>query len=598
MSVKVTNTTVEVTLPKDATGNVLVDVNGQGYYAPVKDGKASVNVIGLDAGTYPVTVNYLGDDKYSNATKSASVTVPEEEVPVVELKDPGLKLDIEDTVVSVSIDSEATGDVIVTVGDISFVQDAGELLPIDVSEYLSNGTYSVSVKYVGDDIFAEKVLVGGSVAVPDETVVEPKDPNLKANTSNTTIAVTVDKDATGNVLVDIGGQGYYAVIKDGHASVNVIGLDEGKYRAVVNYVGDDNFKASSTDVTVTVPSSGKNDTLVNPKADIKISEDAVSVELPKDTAGYVLVDVDGKGYYAPVKDGKASIDLPELEAGNHTVTVTYTGDNKYQSANATKTISIEDEIETIIAEDLTKVEKAPDRFEATFNDANGKALANTEVTFTLNGVTYTRTTDTNGKASIGINLDAGNYTILVTNTVTKESKELKINVLSRFAVHNDLTKYFRNASQYLVKILDDEGNPAKAGEVVTFNINGVFYNRTADTNGNVKININLNPGDYIITSEYKGCRVSNNIKVLPILTGKDLTKKFGQPNQFEATLVDGQGKAYANQDVIFNINGVFYTRTTDANGVAKLNINLQAGKYIITSYYKEAVTSNTVTVTA
>ena len=598
MSVKVTNTTVEVTLPKDATGNVLVDVNGQGYYAPVKDGKASVNVIGLDAGTYPVTVNYLGDDKYSNATKSASVTVPEEEVPVVELKDPGLKLDIEDTVVSVSIDSEATGDVIVTVGDISFVQDAGELLPIDVSEYLSNGTYSVSVKYVGDDIFAEKVLVGGSVAVPDETVVEPKDPNLKASASNTTIAVTVDKDATGNVLVDIGGQGYYAVIKDGHASVNVIGLDEGKYRAVVNYVGDDNFKASSTDVTVTVPSSGKNDTLVNPKADIKISEDAVSVELPKDTAGYVLVDVDGKGYYAPVKDGKASIDLPELEAGNHTVTVTYTGDNKYQSANATKTISIEDEIETIIAEDLTKVEKAPDRFEATFNDANGKALANTEVTFTLNGVTYTRTTDTNGKASIGINLDAGNYTILVTNTVTKESKELKINVLSRFAVHNDLTKYFRNASQYIVKILDDEGNPAKAGEVVTFNINGVFYNRTADTNGNVKLNINLNPGDYIITSEYKGCRVSNNIKVLPILTGKDLTKKFGQPNQFEATLVDGQGKAYANQDVIFNINGVFYTRTTDANGVAKLNINLQAGKYIITSYYKEAVTSNTVTVTA
>ena len=41
-----------------------------------------------------------------------------------------------------------------------------------------------------------------------------------------------------------------------------------------------------------------------------------------------------------------------------------------------------------------------------------------------------------------------------------------------------------------------------------------------------------------------------------------------------------------------------YQRTTDSNGVAKLNINLQAGIYIITSTYNDFSTSNTVTVTA
>ncbi|MBR6023883.1 MAG: carboxypeptidase regulatory-like domain-containing protein, partial [Methanobrevibacter sp.] len=290
-------------------------------------------------------------------------------------------------------------------------------------------------------------------------------------------------------------------------------------------------------------------------------------------------------------------DLPELAPGNHTVTVTYTGDKKYDSANATKTIEVEAPVETIISENLTKVEKSPARFEANFTDATGKALANTDVKFIISGTTYTRTTDANGKAGMNINLPAGNYTITVINPVTNESKVNTITVLPRIE-SSDLTKYFKNASQFLVKVFDDEGNPVKAGEVVTFNINGVFYNRTTDDNGYAKLSINLIDGDYVITTEYKGCKAANNIKVLPILTAKDLTKQYGKSGAFEATLVDGQGKPYANQQVEFNINGVFYKRTTGSNGVAKLNINLPAGKYIVTSSYGGFNIANTVTVTA
>ena len=54
--------------------------------------------------------------------------------------------------------------------------------------------------------------------------------------------------------------------------------------------------------------------------------------------------------------------------------------------------------------------------------------------------------------------------------------------------------------------------------------------------------------------------------------------------------------AYASQTIKFNINGVFYDRTTDANGIAKLNINLMSGKYIITSMYNGAAISNEVTI--
>ncbi|WP_296862455.1 hypothetical protein, partial [uncultured Methanobrevibacter sp.] len=115
-------------------------------------------------------------------------------------------------------------------------------------------------------------------------------------------------------------------------------------------------------------------------------------------------------------------------------------------------------------------------------------------------------------------------------------------------------------------------------------------------NGTAKLNINLQPGDYIITSEYKGCLVSNSIKVLPVLSADDLVMKYRDGSQFKAKLVDGQGKAYTGQSVQFNINGVLYNRVTGSDGIAKLNINLMPGEYIITSSYNGSSIANKITI--
>ena len=261
---------------------------------------------------------------------------------------------------------------------------------------------------------------------------------------------------------------------------------------------------------------------------------------------------------------------------------TFEGGNKYNN---------------IISEDLRKIERNASKFEAKFMFAI-YPLINETVKFKINDIEYERTTDEEGIARIAINLAAGNYTIQSINPNSGEVKNNTITVLPRIVENNDLEKFYRNESQYWIKVLDDEGNPAKANEIVTFNINGVFYNRTTNASGYVKLNINLQPRDYVITAEYKGCRVSNKIKVKPILFADDLTKKYGTPNQFEAKLLDGQGNPLANTNVTFNINGVFYSRATDINGTAKLNINLMAGEYIITSSYNGVNVANKVTVTA
>ncbi|MBR5954832.1 MAG: right-handed parallel beta-helix repeat-containing protein [Methanobrevibacter sp.] len=244
----------------------------------------------------------------------------------------------------------------------------------------------------------------------------------------------------------------------------------------------------------------------------------------------------------------------------------------------------------IYTEDLVKIYKNESKFVAEIDDAC------VNVTFEINGKNYTRISDENGTASMAINLGPGNYTIKTTyNNATVENT---ITVLPTLIAEN-LVKYYRNESQFFIDLIDSEGNPVN-GTNITMNINGVFYNRETNENGTARLNINLIPGEYILTAidPLTGLQMSYNITVLPVLTAEDMEMTYKDGSQFTAKVVDGQGKALANAKVTFNINGVLYHKTTDENGTAKLNINLMAGEYIITSQYGQATISNKITITA
>ena len=243
---------------------------------------------------------------------------------------------------------------------------------------------------------------------------------------------------------------------------------------------------------------------------------------------------------------------------------------------------------TIYTQNLVKIYKNESKFEANIG------AANETVTFEINGGTYNRTSDENGTAKMAINLNPGNYTIkTIFNGTTVENT---ITILPTLIADN-LVKYFRNASQFYISLIDGEGNPV-AGQNITMNINGVFYNRTTNENGTAKLNINLAPGEYILTAidPLTGLQMSYNITVLPTLNATDLEMKYKDGSTFNVTVLDGQGNPLKDAAVTFNINGVFYTRYTDSQGIAKLNINLMAGQYIITSEYDEMRIANTITI--
>ncbi len=243
----------------------------------------------------------------------------------------------------------------------------------------------------------------------------------------------------------------------------------------------------------------------------------------------------------------------------------------------------------VFAENLVKFYKNASQFNAYIGEANQTVI------FELNGNNYTRTSKNNGIATMNINLRPGEYEIIThyKNASAKNS----ITVLSTL-IGQDLVKYYKNASQFYVSLVDGQGNPVK-NTTITMNINGVFYNRTTNENGTAKLNINLPEGTYILTAmdPITNLTMAYIIKVLPTLTGNNITMKYLDGTVFTVKLVDGTGKELSGATITFNINGVFYNRITNASGIAKLNIRLPSGVYIITSQYESAVISNKVTIT-
>lgn len=154
----------------------------------------------------------------------------------------------------------------------------------------------------------------------------------------------------------------------------------------------------------------------------------------------------------------------------------------------------------------------------------------------------------------------------------------------------DLSMYYKNGSRYEVsiyqdgKIINSQNNDSK----VIFNVNGVNYTKEL-VNGKASIGINLNPGNYTITTFYHYtdglATKTNNIEVLSTILANDVVKFFRNGTQYCAKFLDGCGSPLVNASVIFNINGVFYKKQTDDNGMARLNINLFPGEYILTAIH-------------
>ena len=620
-----------VTALKQGKANITITVGDNRRYAlnsTVVTVSVSLNDACVSGEDMALNVGETGAIKYSAVPKGLDVSFVEDGSGVVSVDEHGIvtalkqgsanvtitvgdnkKYALNSTTVAVSVslnDASVSGeDMALNVGetgaikysavpkglDVSFVEDGSGVVSVDehgIVTALKQGSANITIT-VGDN---KKYALNSTIicvnvhGLPSKIIIEN-------DTLDMIIGDVVDPGVTlmpsdaGNLSFTVSDENI--VLVNGYGVVTAVGV--GNATIFVRFDGNDKYLPSNATITVSV----KNALIIKAPDVVKYyggpERFVVNVTDSKGTplSNKSVTIVINKVTYNRTTDenGIASMAIV-LPSGTFNATVTVDNNTVNSVVNVLTTVN---------GTDVVKVFRNATQYYTTFRDSEGNYLKEgTLVTFNINGVFYDRKVSTNGLAKLNINLEPGKYIITAMNNVTGEQSSNIITVLSRITENNDITKYYRNATQYTAKIIGDDGKAVGAGESVTFNINGVFYTRQTDANGIVKLNINLQPGDYILTAEYKGCMVSNKIKVLPVLTAKDITKKYGSPDQFVASLVDGQGKAFANQKIEFNINGVFYYRTTDSTGAAKLNINLMPGEYIITSSYNGSSIANKITV--
>ncbi|MCF0226074.1 MAG: Ig-like domain repeat protein, partial [Methanobrevibacter sp.] len=393
------------------------------------------------------------------------------------------------------------------------------------------------------------------------------------------------------------------VDENGNAYLTLQNWNAGDYTLIVEFKGNDNYNGTTSNASFTVFKKEATMNITAPETFVQHNNNTVVVTVPSDATGEVVITIGNQEFKANVVKGVATVVVTNLNTvGIQNMSVKYSGDAKYNSSEKTILINITPKDKTVlITDDVKLYYKNGTRWVAILTTSYGKPIEGATLTFTINGQNYDRTTGADGSASMAINLNPDVYSCAVsykgTNTSEEISKNVTVTVLST-VYGNNLTLYYRNGTKYNALFVDKQGNPLKNTKV-TFNINGVMYERITDENGFTSgLTINLRQGTYIITAvnPVTGQSYSNVITVLPTIITKNIVKYYKNGTQFEAKVVDGHGNPLSGQKLTFNINGVFYSRTTNADGIAILNINLPPENYIITTECNGCTVSNTVDV--
>ena len=574
-------------------GEVIFSINGTNYTAGVVDGVAKISVYFDEVGDYVISANYKNNGLYNGSFVQKTVSVTKTDVNLTAYI--GDIVYGENPIVSINVTSVAgvnvTGDVVLTISGKKYIVNVVNALAVfEIPEMLDAGEYHIDVSYLGSEKYnAADGTADFTVAKKEITMNVTIDKDYRDIKVNVNLSEKLD----GNLTVLVNNTPYTLSYTNGTGSLIFKNLTYGNY--TINAVfTKDNYQTVNVSENVEINSIK---TVLEAENVVMYYKDGTRFAVVlRDIYGNplanmdVIISINGRDYVKQSdENGTASLGL-NLESKNYTVVTTFGGNSKYFGTRSNNTVSI---LSTLLSKDIVKYYRNGTQFYATVLDFKGNPLANTTVMFNINGVFYNKTTDENGTAKLNIWLRPGKYIITIFNLVTGEQAGNNVTVLSKIVENYDLVKYYKNASKFSVKILDSQGYPVE-GTIVTFNINGVFYYKETDANGIASLAINLRPGKYVITTMYGQYDIGNNVTVLPTLQTSDLKMKYLDGSAFNARVVDGQGNPLANQIVTFNVNGVFYNKVTNDEGIASLNIRLMKGEYIITSIYNGFETGNTI----
>ena len=309
-------------------------------------------------------------------------------------------------------------------------------------------------------------------------------------------------------------------------------------------------------------------------------------------------DATGEDSSAVEEDTTSSVE--EISVSNEESVSDENSENEVLSTDNTDSLS---ESETLKNTSLTTNSSSVIRgydISATLTDSDNVSLSNKVVTYTLSGKTYNKTTDSNGKITIPINLAAGTYTLKLAfagdDNYSGTTKSISLKVLANTPkITTGSTSVMRG--YYFYAYLKDAAGKALKGQKITFKVNGKTYTKTTNSNGRAALKIKLPVGKYKVNIVHSASGIYSYAKKTVTIKSLANTPKISLSSKsvirgkyIYAYLKDGAGKVLSDKKLTFTLNGRSYVKKTNSNGRAALKVKIAAGKYRLRIYhYKSGV---------
>ena len=310
-------------------------------------------------------------------------------------------------------------------------------------------------------------------------------------------------------------------------------LKKGNYNVVMNYKGSNKYEAAKKTTKITVKKTLKTK-LSAPKITTTPKTSTKYVVTLKDQNGNaikkqkVTVIVNGKKYTKKTNSkGQVTINVKFSKLTSYKVKATYKGSKVYKKSSANGKITVKKTATVISAPNMETNPNVAIDYTVTLKTASGSPIAKQNLKITLDGKTYTKTTNNNGQVTIQTKFATeNNYKATVTyagSTIYKNADAVGTVKVSR--VQTRLFTYDRtfsndSADSYIISLKDSSGK-ALSNEAIDYILNGKSYTQNTDANGQVKVNISaLDVGSYDInvrfnqTNQYGASQSSSKINIL------------------------------------------------------------------------------------
>ena len=561
---------IKVIMNNVESGFVLLEIDGGNNVSILINNYTGNYSTSLGIGMHNITVYYIGDSEYTEATpKSGIIVVNDKEATVITL-DPVDLVVGEDAKITAKLNGLENDNLVYTINGVA----------TDTISPVENIPYIVTVSFPGNSTHkaanmtqtynTDKVATSISVNAIDTVTIGYA----------TTITVNPSVN-TGNVIIYINGTGYFINLSK-TKTLTVTLPKVGKYIVNATYQANDKYLEShSSNVVAEV--IDKEISAITIDAN-KTGE--VHVSVGGNSTGNVTLYVNGENKGTKtLTDGNVDYTV-EFGEGPQIVTATYSGDSKHYNSNSTVVIAGYDSTTYIYGKDITMYYGDKNSYSIRLYNSKG-LIADKQVQFILNNQIYYRTTDVNGEASISLNLPIGTYVVTVLFTADSDypsaTRINTINVLNPHPESNltitgsDVSTNYLNAKNFQVSV--NENAKPLSGVDVKFTIDGkgTFYAKT-NSNGVAVLPEKVyqyKPNTYKITAEYKGFKIAKNFVVKHLIVSKDkvIVKRSDINKNGYLTISYNLGNIFKNKVVTLKFVGKTYKVKVNKNGKLMFKIN-------------------------